>query len=34
MTGILCSGSFICDFIAADLPGLGNPGDRIYSPEG
>jgi sugar/nucleoside kinase (ribokinase family) len=34
LTRVLCSGSFICDFIAADLPGLGNPGDLIYPPGG
>ena len=34
MTRVLCSGSFICDFIAADLPGMGNPGDLIYPPGG
>jgi sugar/nucleoside kinase (ribokinase family) len=34
MTRVLCSGSFICDFIAVDLPGLGNPGDLIYPPGG
>ncbi len=34
MKKILCSGSYICDFIAADLPGLGAPGDLIYPPEG
>ena len=34
MTRVLCSGSFICDFIAADLPGIGNPGDLIYPPGG
>lgn len=34
MTRVLCSGSFICDFIAADLPGLGSPGDLIYPPGG
>ena len=34
MTRVLCSGSFICDLIAADLPGLGNPGDLIYPPGG
>jgi sugar/nucleoside kinase (ribokinase family) len=28
-----CSGSFICDFIAADLPGIGDLGDLIY-PQG
>jgi sugar/nucleoside kinase (ribokinase family) len=34
LTRVLCSGSFICDFIAADLPGLGSPGDLIYPPGG
>lgn len=34
MTRVLCSGSFLCDFIAADLPGMGNPGDLIYPPGG
>jgi len=34
LTRVLCSGSFICDFIAADLPGMGNPGDLIYPPGG
>ena len=34
MTRVLCSGSFICDFIAADLPGMGNPGDLTYPPGG
>jgi fructokinase len=34
MTRVLCSGSFICDFIAADLPGMGSPGDLIYPPGG
>ena len=34
MTRVLCSGSFICDFIAADLPGMGGPGDLIYPPGG
>jgi len=34
LTRVLCSGSFICDFIAADLPGMGDPGDLIYPPGG
>jgi len=34
LTRVLCSGSFICDFIAADLPGMGSPGDLIYPPGG
>jgi sugar/nucleoside kinase (ribokinase family) len=34
MKRVLCSGSFICDFIAVDLPGMGNPGDLIYPPGG
>ena len=34
LTGVLCSGSFICDFIAHNLPKIGEPGDLIYAPEG
>ena len=34
LTRVLCSGSFICDFIAADLPGMGDPGALIYPPGG
>jgi sugar/nucleoside kinase (ribokinase family) len=34
MNGILCSGSFMCDLIAADLPRIGGPGDLIYPPQG
>ncbi|MBA7659742.1 putative sugar kinase YdjH [subsurface metagenome] len=34
MARVLCSGSFMCDIIAADLPRLGDPGDLIYAPHG
>ena len=34
MNGVLCSGSFMCDLIAADLPRIGDPGDLIYPPGG
>lgn len=34
MNGVLCSGSFMCDLIAADLPRIGDPGDLIYPPRG
>jgi len=34
MARVLCSGSFICDFIAADLPRIGDPGDLVYAPDG
>ena len=34
MTGVLCSGSFMCDLIATDLPRIGDPGDLIYAPNG
>jgi sugar/nucleoside kinase (ribokinase family) len=34
MNGVLCSGSFMCDFIATDLPRIGEPGDLIYPPRG
>ena len=34
MARVLCSGSFMCDIITADLPRLGDPGDLIYAPHG
>ena len=34
MAHVLCSGSFMCDIITADLPRLGDPGDLIYAPKG
>ncbi len=34
MARVLCSGSFMCDIITADLPRLGDPGDLIYAPNG
>ena len=34
MARVLCSGSFMCDIITADLPRLGDPGDLIYAPQG
>ncbi len=34
MTNALCSGSFMCDIIASELPRLGEPGDLIYAPNG
>ena len=34
MARVLCSGSFMCDIITADLPRLGDPGDLIYAPRG
>ena len=34
MARVLCSGSFMCDLIAPDLPRLGEPGDLIYAPKG
>lgn len=34
MATALCSGSFMCDLIAADLPRIGNPGDLTYTPNG
>ncbi|UCD44834.1 MAG: carbohydrate kinase family protein [Candidatus Bathyarchaeota archaeon] len=34
MTGVLCSGSFMCDLIATGLPRIGDPGDLIYAPDG
>ncbi len=34
MATALCSGSFMCDLIAADLPRIGEPGDLTYAPNG
>ena len=34
MARVLCSGSFMCDFIAPDLPRIGEPGDLVYAPKG
>lgn len=34
MVSVLCSGSFMCDLIATDLPRIGEPGDLIYAPNG
>lgn len=34
MASALCSGSFMCDIIAADLPRIGEPGDLTYAPNG
>lgn len=34
MARVLCSGSFMCDLIAMDLPSIGEPGDLIYAPNG
>lgn len=34
MARVLCSGSFMCDIITAELPRLGDPGDLTYAPHG
>ncbi|MGD2200237.1 MAG: PfkB family carbohydrate kinase [Candidatus Bathyarchaeota archaeon] len=34
MSRVLCSGSLLCDLIAADLPRIGEPGDLVYAPRG
>ena len=34
MADVLCSGSFMIDLIAPDLPRLGEPGDLVYAPRG
>ena len=31
---ILCSGSYLADFIVPDLPGIGEPGSLVYAPKG
>ncbi len=31
---ILCAGSFMCDLIAAHLPGIPGPGGLVYAPQG
>jgi hypothetical protein len=34
LADVLCSGSFMIDLIAPDLPRLGEPGDLVYAPRG
>jgi len=31
---VLCSGSYLVDFIVPDLPGIGEPGSLVYAPKG
>ena len=31
---VLCSGSYLADFIVPDLPGIGEPGSLVYAPKG
>lgn len=31
---VLCSGSYLADFIVPDLPGIGEPGSLMYAPKG
>ena len=31
---VLCSGSYLVDFIVPDLPRIGGPGTLTYAPEG
>ncbi len=31
---VLCSGSYLADFIVPDLPGIGEPGSLVYAPRG
>ena len=31
---VLCSGSYLADFIVPDLPGIGAPGSLVYAPKG
>ncbi|MGQ9680420.1 MAG: carbohydrate kinase family protein [Candidatus Bathyarchaeia archaeon] len=34
MAGILCAGSYVCDFIAAGLNHIPGPGELVYAPYG
>ncbi len=31
---VLCSGSYLADFIVPDLPEIGAPGSLVYAPKG